>query len=155
VSSFRANLVFVLSAALMASPAFASRTHRATSSVNSRTSHKPVSKSQSHRLHGQQAIEPARVTEIQQALIREHYFSSDANGKWDATTEAAMQKYQADQGWQTKLMPDSRALKKLGLGPDYSSAINARTATFNDPPPVTSIPADQAAGFVQSAHLHQ
>ncbi len=27
-----------------------------------------------------------------------------------------MQKYQADQGWQTKLMPDSRALKKLGLG---------------------------------------
>ena len=37
-----------------------------------------------------------------------------------------MQKYQADHGWQTKLMPDSRALKKLGLGPDYSGAINAQ-----------------------------
>jgi hypothetical protein len=155
VLSFRANLTFVLSAALTASPAFATRTHRTSSSVNSHAGHKQVSKAQSHRLHGQQAIDPARVTEIQQALIREHYLSSEANGRWDTTTEAAMQKYQADQGWQTKLMPDSRALKKLGLGPDYSTAINAKTATFNDPPPVTSIPADQAAGFVQSAHLHQ
>ena len=41
-----------------------------------------------------------------------------------------MQKYQADQGWQTKLMPDSRALKKLGLGPDYSDAINAKNSSF-------------------------
>jgi hypothetical protein len=29
-----------------------------------------------------------------------------------------MQKYQADNGWQTKLVPDSRAIIKLGLGPD-------------------------------------
>jgi peptidoglycan hydrolase-like protein with peptidoglycan-binding domain len=155
VTSFRANLIFVLSAALTASPAFATRTHRATSSVNSRASHKPAPKSQSHRLHGQQAIEPERVTEIQQALIREHYLNTEANGRWDTTTEAAMQKYQSDQGWQTKLMPDSRALKKLGLGPDYSTAINAKTATFADPPPVSTIPAEQAAGFVQSAHLHK
>jgi len=155
VPSFRANLVFVLSAALMASPVYATRTHKTTSSAHARTSHKAAPKSQSHRLHGQQAIEPARVTEIQQALIREHYLNAEANGRWDAATEAAMQKYQADQGWQTKLMPDSRALKKLGLGPDYSTAINAKTATFADPPPVTTIPTDQAAGFVQSAHLHQ
>jgi hypothetical protein len=102
-------------------------------------------------LHGQQAIDPARVTEIQQALIREHYLTSDANGKWDATTEAAMQKYQADQGWQTKLMPDSRAIKKLGLGPDYSTAINAKTSSFSDPPPVTTIPPDVSAGFATAA----
>jgi len=133
VPSFSAKLAIVLSAVLMASPAFATRTYRATSGGNSRTSHKPAPKPQSHRLHGQQAIEPARVTEIQQALIREHYLNTEANGRWDATTEAAMQKYQADQGWQIKLMP----------------------ATFADPPPVTTIPADQAAGFVQSAHLHQ
>ena len=69
-------------------------------------------------------------SQIQQALIREHYLSGDATGKWDATTQAAMQKYQADQGWQTKLMPDSRALKKLGLGPDYSNAINATNSSF-------------------------
>ena len=44
-----------------------------------------------------------------------------------------MQKFQADQGWQTKLTPDSRALKKLGLGPDYSTAINAKDSSFAAP----------------------
>ena len=92
-----------------------------------------------------------RVTEIQQALIREHYLTGDATGKWDATTQAAMQKYQADQGWQTKLMPDSRALKKLGLGADYSSAINAKTASFADPAPISSVPAQQTAGFAAAS----
>jgi peptidoglycan hydrolase-like protein with peptidoglycan-binding domain len=108
----------------------------------------------SHKLHGQTAIEPGRVTEIQQALIREHYLTTEANGKWDATTDAAMQKYQADQGWQTKLMPDSRALKKLGLGPDYSNAINAKNSSFAAPPPASTIPADQASGFVQASGIN-
>ncbi len=106
-------------------------------------------------MHGQQAIEPERVTQIQQALIRERYMSGEPNGKWDATTQAAMQKYQADQGWQTRLMPDSRALKKLGLGPDYSTAINAKTATFADPPPVSTIPSEQTAGFASAAGVNR
>lgn len=106
-------------------------------------------------MHGQQAIDPARAVQIQQALIREHYLSGEATGKWDATTEAAMQKYQADQGWQTKLMPDSRALKRLGLGPDYSSAINARSASFSDPAPASTIPAEQASGFASAAGVKQ
>jgi hypothetical protein len=152
VSSLRANLVLMLSVALTASPAFATRTHHTTASGRARSSHKPVSKS--HKVHGQQAIESGRVTEIQQALIRQHYLTSDANGKWDSTTEAAMQKYQADQGWQTKLMPDSRALKKLGLGPDYSSAINAKNSSFADPPPVNTIPAEQASGFIQGSGVN-
>jgi peptidoglycan hydrolase-like protein with peptidoglycan-binding domain len=114
-----------------------------------------LAKKTTHKLHGQQAIEPERVTEIQQALIREHYMAGEANGQWDSTTQAAMQKFQADQGWQTKLMPDSRALKKLGLGPDYSTAINAKTANFGDPPPTSTIPADQNTGFAAAAHLNQ
>lgn len=145
----RASLAIVLSAAFVASPAFASRTHHTSFSGHSHKTHRLAKKS--HRLHGQQAIEPARVTEIQEALIREHYLSGEPTGNWDATTSAAMQKYQADQGWQTKLMPDSRALKKLGLGPDYSDAINAKTASFADPPPVSTIPATQAAGFAAAA----
>lgn len=99
------------------------------------------------RSHGQQAIDSARVTQIQQALIREHYLSGETTGSWDESTKAAMQKYQADQGWQTKLMPDSRALKKLGLGPDYSNAINAKDSSFTSPPPTSTIPAELAAGF--------
>jgi peptidoglycan hydrolase-like protein with peptidoglycan-binding domain len=142
----------VLSALLMATPAFATRTHRATKSSHGRSSNRVASRS--HKVHGQQSIEPGRVSEIQQALIREHYLNKEADGQWDATTVAAMQKYQADQGWQTKLMPDSRALKKLGLGPDYSNAINAKTASFTDPPPVSTIPAAQAAGFVQGSGVN-
>jgi hypothetical protein len=106
----------------------------------------------SHKLHGQQSIDPERVTAIQQALVREHYLT-EANGKWDSTTEAAMQKYQADQGWQTKLMPDSRALKMLGLGPDYSNAINAKDANFAEPSAPGTISPDQSAAFAAAAGI--
>lgn len=155
VSSFKAKLVFALSLVLVATPAFARRTrsHRS-SGGHARTSHLAVA-AKSHKMHGQQSIDSARVTEIQEALVREHYLTSVPNGEWDAETTAAMQKYQADQGWQTKLMPDSRALKKLGLGPDYSNAINAKTATFVDPPAVGTIPSDQAAHFSQASGVNR
>jgi hypothetical protein len=106
---------------------------------------------QTSRSHGQQAIQPERVTAIQQALIREHYLNKEADGSWDSETEAAMQKYQADQGWQTKLMPDARALKKLGLGPDYSNAINARTGNFGDPTTPGTTSGEQTGGFAAAA----
>ena len=80
--SFRASLAVLLSAAVLASPAFATRTHRATATAHTHRIHKAAKKS--HQLHGQQSIDPARVTEIQQALIREHYLNGDATGKWDA-----------------------------------------------------------------------
>jgi hypothetical protein len=62
-------------------------------------------------------IEPQRATEIQLALIKSGYLSGEPSGTWDAPTQSAMQKLQADNGWQTKLVPDSRAIIKLGLGP--------------------------------------
>ena len=147
----RASVAFVFSVALIASPALATPTHRSHAGSHAHVSHKAA---KSHKLHGQQAIDPARVTEIQQALIREHYLTTGANGQWDATTQAAMQKYQADQGWQTKLMPDSRAIKKLGLGPDYSNAINAKNSSFGEPPPASTIPPVQSAGFADAAGVN-
>jgi len=81
--------------------------------------------------------------------------TGEPNGQWDATTMAAMQKYQADQGWQTKLMPDSRAIKKLGLGPDYSNAINASGSSFAAPKPATDIPAAQASGFASASGVNR
>ncbi|HEX2918815.1 MAG TPA: peptidoglycan-binding domain-containing protein [Edaphobacter sp.] len=70
---------------------------------------------------GQRSIDDARATEIQQALVRSGYLT-DVSGHWDSATEAAMQKYQSDNGWQTKLMPDSRAIIKLGLGPNQTTS---------------------------------
>ncbi len=156
--SIRAGAVLIFSAALMVAPAFATPTHKVPASVHNRharklSSRKPVAKS--HKLHGHTAIDSSRVTEIQQALIREHYLSGEATGSWDNTTQAAMQKYQNDQGWQTKLTPDSRALKKLGLGPDYSGAINAAGASFGAPAPVSTIPPSQASGFAAAAGINR
>jgi hypothetical protein len=148
---FRISLDVVFSAALVASSAFASSVPRSTTSSHARSTHKKPVKS--HSLHGQQAIDPARVTEIQQALIREHYLTAEANGKWDASTVDAMQRYQADQGWQTKIMPDSRALKKLGLGPDYSNAINAKDSSFAVPAALGTTTPALAADFAAAAGI--
>ncbi len=149
--SIRASLALLLMAAAVICPALASRTHRKSSTTHTRSAHHAVKKT--HRLHGQQAIDAERVTIIQQALIREHYMTGDTTGQWDATTTAAMKKYQSDQGWQTKLMPDSRAIKKLGLGPDYSGAINAKDASFSSPKPAATIPAEQSAGFAAASGI--
>lgn len=79
---------------------------------------------------GQQAMNSERVREIQAALIREHYLNGEPNGVWDSRSKSAMQKFQADQGWQSKVVPDSRALIKLGLGPDHANLLNPDTAAI-------------------------
>jgi peptidoglycan hydrolase-like protein with peptidoglycan-binding domain len=69
----------------------------------------------------QRGIDDTRATQIQTSLIKSGYLTGQASGHWDAGTEAAMQKFQSDNGWQTKLVPDSRAIIKLGLGPSQDS----------------------------------
>jgi hypothetical protein len=156
--SSHARLAILISAALFVPHAFAAHVHRSPTSGQASSSHK-LSQSRHHssarHARGQQAIDPDRATQIQQALIREHYLNADANGKWDSTTQAAMQKYQADNGWQTKLMPDSRAIKKLGLGPDYSTAINAKTGNFAPPTSASNAPAVHSSGFAAASGVKE
>jgi len=78
-------------------------------------------------------IDSARAREIQEALIREHYLSGEPSGAWDSETQAAMQRYQGDQGWQSKTTPDSRALIKLGLGPSHDHLLNPESAMTSSP----------------------
>ena len=94
------------------------------------------------RKRGQQAIDGERATQIQQALVREHYLKGTPSGKWDASTQEAMRRYQADQGWQTKEVPDSRALIRLGLGPDNGHLLNPESAMTSNP----QLPHGSAAG---------
>lgn len=98
-------------------------------SSHSRSAHgkKRVVKS-SWKSKGQHGISSDRTREIQQALIREHYLDGEASGLWDTRTQEACRKYQADNGWQSKVLPDSRALIKLGLGPDHKDVLNPETA---------------------------
>jgi hypothetical protein len=90
----------------------------------------------SSRKRGQQAIDSGRARQIQTALIREHYMQGEPSGSWDGATQAAMKRYQADQGWQSKQIPDSRALIKLGLGPSHDHLLNPESAmTMPTTPP--------------------
>lgn len=73
-------------------------------------------------------MDSERAMEIQQALIQAHYLSGSPTGQWDAETQAAMVKYQIDNGWQSKITPDSRALIKLGLGPTQDAGEYSSTA---------------------------
>ncbi len=101
------------------------------------TSHHRLLLTRSHRKHakaavktvGQRSIDDTRATQIQTALVKSGYLS-DPSGHWDSSTSAAMQKYQADNGWQTKLVPDSRAIIKLGLGPDRDADRAAAASTL-------------------------
>jgi peptidoglycan hydrolase-like protein with peptidoglycan-binding domain len=77
----------------------------------------------------QRGIDDTRAIQIQTSLIKSGYLSGQASGHWDAGTEAAMQKFQSDNGWQTKLIPDSRAIIKLGLGPVQDSSQSTSAAT--------------------------
>jgi peptidoglycan hydrolase-like protein with peptidoglycan-binding domain len=83
---------------------------------------------------GQRGIDDARATQIQSSLIKSGYLTGDPSGHWDSGTEAAMQKFQSDNGWQTKLVPDSRAIIKLGLGPAQDSGFNTSVASASEAP---------------------
>lgn len=108
---------------------FSSKTHTASASkTHSKHSTKTVAKA-----HGQRGIDEERTREIQSALIQHHYLTGEPSGVWDQSTKEALTKYQADNGWQTKLTPDSRALIKLGLGPDHKGLLNPDTASIPSP----------------------
>ncbi|MGC1452933.1 MAG: peptidoglycan-binding domain-containing protein [Candidatus Sulfotelmatobacter sp.] len=112
----------------------------ATSSKRKRSSSRTVA-SKGKKLRGQQKIDSDRVQAIQEALIREHYLTGEASGTWNQTSEDAMRRYQADHGWQSKTVPDSRALIKLGLGPSHDHLLNPDSAmtTQADPPRATPL----------------
>jgi hypothetical protein len=109
--------------------------HTATANSTHKTSSKrrKSRKTATSRKRGQQAIDPKRAQEIQEALIREHYLTGEPAGAWNDASQRAMQKYQADHGWQSKQVPDSRALIKLGLGPDHEHLLNPESAMTTQP----------------------
>ena len=152
VSNIRKFLVLTCVVLLCASVGLArgkKTTHSASKKTTSGSTHKKVSSKTSSkagkasrsskgtksgkvkvaaRSRGQQGISDDRAMEIQQALIKARYLEGEPSGVWDQSTRSAMAKFQGDNGWQTKVVPDSRALIKLGLGPNHSDVINPETS---------------------------
>jgi hypothetical protein len=113
------------------SSAHSASTKKSTSKTHTASSGK--SSSRKKRARGQQKIDSERAEAIQEALIREHYLSGEASGTWNQASEEAMRRYQADHGWQSKTVPDSRALIKLGLGPSKDHLLNPESAMTTVP----------------------
>ncbi|MGA7220259.1 MAG: peptidoglycan-binding domain-containing protein [Candidatus Sulfotelmatobacter sp.] len=114
---------------------------------STRTSSRRVGKKRTVA-RGQQKIDPERAEAIQEALIREHYMTGEPTGTWNEASEGAMRRYQADHGWQSKTVPDARALISLGLGPNHDHLLNPESAMTTGPesPTATSLtPASQSA----------
>lgn len=141
------RLALVLCVLLLVPTSWAATSHKRTKAKTvthaktsaHKTSHAKISKvsskksKRSRKPRGQQAIDSDRTREIQAALIRERYLQGEPSGSWDPQTKAALVKYQHDNGWQTKVIPDSRALIKLGLGPSREGLLNPETAAIGRP----------------------
>ena len=152
---WRNFLTAALLLAFCAAPSHAVRFHRKPTSGHGRSK-----KAARHMVHGQQVIDADRSRQIQTALIREHYLDGEPNGVWDDRSKQAMLKYQADNGWQTKVTPDSRALIKLGLGPSATAADVAATSHPAGAPaasaaPTPAAPPSHTLGSAISAHSSQ
>ncbi|MBZ5570801.1 MAG: peptidoglycan-binding protein [Acidobacteriia bacterium] len=119
--------------AVVSSPAQTSHTMKSGKPASASHSKKKKPRKTSWRRRGQQKIDAQRARQIQEALIREHYLDGRPSGVWDDTTQKAMQKFQADNGWQSKTTPDARALIKLGLGPDHDHLLNPESAMTTAP----------------------
>jgi peptidoglycan hydrolase-like protein with peptidoglycan-binding domain len=124
-----------------------SATNHAT--VKSTKTHKGKRSRKAKRVRGQQKIDSQRARDIQEALIRQHYMTGKPSGVWDDATQKAMQRFQADNGWQSKTSPDARALIKLGLGPDHEHLLNPESAMTGQPvqPRSVSSPSPAAAAI--------
>lgn len=149
------RLLAVGCALLLASAVCPAQTSKKPSTMGGKTvsSHTPSHKGKKtkkrvSRRRGQQKIDGQRARAIQEALVRAHYLDGRASGVWDQKTQSAMERYQADNGWQTRVVPDSRALIKLGLGPNHDHLLNPESAMTTTPAgPVTphSKPAPSSA----------
>lgn len=86
------------------------------------------------RERGQKAPTPARIYEIQAALVREGVYSGEPNGKWDTRSIEAMKRFQTAHGLSPSGKFDALSLQKLGLGSEIAGRAAPR-------PPAQPLPA--------------
>lgn len=79
---------------------------------------------------------PERYKQIEEALCRRGYLSSDqVNGQWNDRSAAALKKFQADQNLVASGKIDSLSLIALGLGPKHqTTSLDSPVASEPDNP---------------------
>ncbi len=91
----------------------------------------------------QKAPTADRIKEIQGALAEDGYYQGDANGKWDSSTVAALQKFQSANGIEPTGKLDAPSLQKLGLGSDIAGVSAPQPPMPSVAVPQTSAPPSQ------------
>jgi hypothetical protein len=117
------------------------------------SSKKKSSKKSHHarREPSQKAPTPERISEIQSSLARGGYYQGDPNGKWDANTVAAMQKFQSANGLDPSGKLDASSLQKLGLGSGIAGVSAPKPPTAIPSAPAKPIAAQPSATSTSSA----
>ena len=90
--------------------------HQAATTHNRYSRPAPVSALSGWQRLARLRLQPERVQEIQQALIREGYLQGETSGLWDTRTHDAMLRYQTEHGFPATGLPEAKSLMKLGLG---------------------------------------
>jgi Putative peptidoglycan binding domain len=125
----RLILVFSVMSFALAWSARAVKAQTAAGSSTSSTAHAATAKKTTAKKHRhastkfvpkQKAPTADRITEIQTALAHGGYYQGDPNGKWDANTVGALQKFQSANGIEPTGKLDAPSLQKLGLGSDIA-----------------------------------
>jgi hypothetical protein len=113
----------------------ASARHSSQTSASATSKKKKSAKKSRHarREPSQKAPTPDRISEIQSSLARGGYYQGDPNGKWDANTIAAMQKFQSANGLDPSGKLDAPSLQKLGLGSGIAGVSAPKPATMTAP----------------------
>lgn len=134
-----------LPAALFASAARSPQQAKSSAGASKSTSHKKKTttrKRQSKRMRLPKAPTRDRISEIQTALARGGFYRGDPNGKWDAETVAAVQKFQSANHLDSTGKLDAPTLQKLGLGSDIAGVSAPKTVA----PPAAAPSAPAPAG---------
>jgi len=96
---------------------------------NKKKSRKKKHTTAHHRTPSQMAPTPDRINDIQSALARGGYYKGDPNGKMDADTVDAVQRFQSANGLDTTGKLDALTLQKLGLGSDIAGVSSPKGIT--------------------------
>jgi peptidoglycan hydrolase-like protein with peptidoglycan-binding domain len=79
-----------------------------------------------------------RTQEIQSALQRGGFYSGDPTGKWDASTQDSLRRFQAANGLPPTGKLDALSLQKMGLGSDVAGVSAPRPITPSAASPTTT-----------------
>jgi hypothetical protein len=118
-----ACLLFACASFSIAMPRFACAAQASSSSASAPSPYPATGRKKKHhngRGPTQKAPTPDRISEIQSALSRDGYYQGDPNGRWDANTVAAVEKFQSSHGIEGTGKLDAPTLQKLGLGSDIA-----------------------------------